>query len=413
MRDGSAPEPCPWLSVLGIGEDGLDGLGGRARATIAAAEAFVGGRRHLAFLGDDPRPRILWRSPLSDTLGEIERRRGRPTVVLASGDPSWFGIARLLRASLPGETVSVLPQASAFSLAGAVLGWPLEDVFSISCHGRPLETVRRHLEPSARLLVLTGDGDAPARLARILVEAGLGGSRVAVLERLGGPAERLIDGTAATVNDQQFDALNLVAIEVEDRRHPLASRCPGLADELFASDGQLTKAEVRAVTLARLAPSGGELLWDVGAGAGSVAIEWLRAGRRLRAVAVERRPERALRIAENARRMGVPELEIVGGEAPGCLAALPRPDAVFIGGGVTIPGQLETCWQRLRPGGRLVANAVTIEAEAALLAFQAAEGGSLSRLQVSRAEPIGGLTGWRPMLPVTQLAVVKTCGAAS
>jgi precorrin-6Y C5,15-methyltransferase (decarboxylating) len=402
-----------WLSVVGIGEDGLDGLGARARALVAAAEAFVGGRRHLAFLGDDPRPRILWRSPLADTIEEIERRRGRTTVVLASGDPSWFGVARLLRAALPDVAIPVLPQASAFSLACAKLGWALEEVVTLSCHGRPIETLRRHLAPGARLLVLTDEESAPPRLCNLLAEAGLGGSRVTVLERLGGPGERCRSGTAMTLGDGPCDPLSLVAIEVERRHHPLASRCPGLPDELFASNGQLTKAEIRAVTLARLAPAGGELLWDVGAGAGSVAIEWLRAACPAQAVAVERRADRAERIARNARHLGVPELLIVTGEAPGCLATLPDPDAVFVGGGITAPEQLEACWQRLRPGGRLVANAVTIEAEAALLAFGTAHRGSLSRLQIARAEPLGGRLGWRPLMPVTQLVVVKSCVVAS
>ncbi len=405
--------PRPWLSIVGIGEDGLEGLGGRARTAVAAAEAFVGGRRHLAFLASDPRPRIPWRSPLVDTIGEIEHWRGRPTVVLASGNPSWFGVARLLRAALPGETIPVLPQPSAFSLACARLGWPLEEVVTLSCHGRPIEALRRHLAPGARLLLLTDEKSSPARLCSLLVEAGLGNSRVTVLERLGGAGERCRAGTAATLTEEPFDPLHVVAIEVESRRHPLASPCPGLADELFASDGQLTKAEIRAVTLARLAPARGELLWDVGAGAGSVAIEWLRVAGHARAVAVERRADRADRIALNASRLGVPELEIVIGKAPDCLTALPEPDAVFVGGGVSEPQVLEVCWQRLRPGGRLVANAVTIEAEAALLAFRAAHGGSLSRLQIARAESVGGLVGWRPLMPVTQLVVVKTCVVAS
>ena len=337
-----------------------------------------------------------------------------PPSCLASGDPSWFGVARLLRAALPGETIPVLPQASAFSLACARLGWPLEDVVTLSCHGRPIDALRRHLAPGARLLVLTDEKSSPAKLCSLLAEAGLGGSRVTVLERLGGPDERCSTGTAASLGrDEDYDPLHVVAIEVESRRHPLASPCPGLADELFVSDGQLTKAEIRAVTLARLAPARGELLWDVGAGAGSVAIEWLRVAGRARAVAVERRADRADRIALNAGRLGVPELEIVIGEAPDCLAALPDPDAVFVGGGVSEPQILEVCWQRLRPGGRLVANAVTIGAEAALLAFRAAHGGGLSRLQIARAEPVGGLVGWRPLMPVTQLVVVKTCVVAS
>lgn len=401
---------APWLTVVGIGADGLEGLGGRARAALGRAELLVGGARHLAFLPEDGRPRLAWRSPLAATLDEIAGWRGRPVAVLATGDPFWHGVGRLLLGRFPREELAILPHVSAFQLACSRLGWPLEETRPLSLHGRPLDRLRRHLAPSRRLLVLTADGEAPGAIGALLAQAGFGASRAWVLEELDGPAERVRALTAADLPGRRFADLNLLALELAG---PDLHPGPGLPDERFRHDGQLTKAEIRAVTLAALAPRDGELLWDVGAGAGSVAIEWLRAGRAMRAVAVEREPERARRIALNARELGVPELEVVQGAAPEALAGLPSPDAIFVGGGLAAPGLLDRCWDKLRPNGRLVANAVTVAGEAALLAFHAGRGGKLLRLALSRAEAVGGQLVWRPAVPVTQLSARKTCGAAS
>lgn len=401
------------LAVIGIGEDGLAGLGPRAHSLLDAAELLIGGARHLAFLGDDPRPRIAWRSPLEATLEEIRAAADRRAVVLASGDPSWFGVASLLRRSF-GDAIEIVPAVSAFQLACARLGWPLEATSCISLHGRPIDALHRQLGRGGRLLALTGGADDPPAIAALLTAAGFGAARLLVLERIGGRHERLREGTAARPPEPPHDLLNVVALDLTGAGLPLGRPAvPGLPDDAFAHDGQITKREVRAVTLAALAPRPGELLWDIGAGAGSVAIEWLRAAADMSAIAIERESARAARARANASSLGVPQLRVLEAEAPGCLQGLPEPQAVFVGGGIAAAGVLDAGWAALGPGGRLVANAVTLDGEAALLAFRAARGGELTRLQVSRAEPIGGLLAWRPSMAITQLSVSKSCVAAS
>jgi precorrin-6Y C5,15-methyltransferase (decarboxylating) len=396
-----------WLSIVGIGEDGVDGLSRRARRLIGQAELAFGGRRHLSLVAELIRGEArTWPSPFS--VAPVLAARGRPVCVLASGDPFLHGVGAVLSRDVRAAEMEVVPAPSAFSLAAARLGWPLQEAVTLSLHGRPVDLVRRHLHPGTRLLALTSDGDGPAALARLLVESGFGRSRLTVLEALGGTAERIRSRLAAAFDLADVDALNVVAVEVlaevGSRILPLAA---GLADELFEHDGQLTKREVRALTLSALAPRRGELLWDVGAGAGSVAIEWMLADPSLRAVAVEARPDRAERIARNAVLMGAPGLRVVTGEAPGALAGLPVPNAIFIGGGGSEPGVLEVAVAALPSGGRLVASAVTLETEAVLLARHGRLGGSLLRVALSRAAPVAGMTGWRPAMPVTQWAWTK------
>ncbi len=404
----------PWLTVVGIGADGLDGLGRTALDALAAAEVLVGGARHLALLPDDGRQRLAWRSPLSATLAELTALRPRPVVVLATGDPLWFGIGRLLQRHVAADELRMVPHVSAFQEACSRLGWSMEEVRPVSVHGRSVDGLHRHLQPGRRLLVLTADGAAPAEIGRRLDAGGYGGSTVWVMEQLAGAAERIVRTSAAELGRQQFADLNLMAIELEPTpTAPALADIPGLPDEAFEHDGQLTKAEIRAVTLAALAPLDGQLLWDVGAGAGSVAIEWLRSGRAMRAIGIERDAERVARIRRNAARLGVPEIDIRHGEAAGVLPDLAPPDAIFVGGGSGAPGLVDLCWSKLRPGGRLVVNAVTIAAEAVLLAFHAAHGGKLLRLAISRSEVKGGQLVWRPALPVTQLSARKPCGAVS
>ena len=303
---------------------------------------------------------------------------------------------------MPDE-MTVVPAPSAFSLAAARLGWSLPETALVSLHGRALDLVRPHLQPGARILALTSDGEGPAALAQLLTEAGFGASRLTVLEALGGSVRAHPPRAPPDFDLGAVDALNTVAIEVEaaaDAR--VLARAPGLADALFEHDGQITKREIRAVTLSALAPRRGELLWDIGAGSGSVAIEWMLADPSLRAIAIERRADRAARIRRNAAAFGVPGLEVVEEAAPDALAGLPTPDAIFVGGGASDAGVLDAATRALRPGGRLVANAVTLESEALLLARHAALGGELIRIAMSRAEPVGGKTGWRPAMPVTQ-----------
>jgi precorrin-6B C5,15-methyltransferase / cobalt-precorrin-6B C5,C15-methyltransferase len=399
--------PARWLSIVGIGEDGVDGLSPAARRLIQCAKIVFGGKRHLrlaaALLRGAARP---WPSPFAPE--EVLEYRNQPVCVLASGDPFMFGVGSVLARHVGCDEMIVMPAASAFSLAAARLGWSMPDTTLISLHARALDLVRPHLHPQARLLALTSDGAAPAALAALLTQAGFGGSRLIVLERLGGPHETIRETVAARFDLDGIDPLNTVALEI--RATPGArvlARAAGLNDAWFEHDGQLTKREIRAVTLSALAPRRGELLWDVGAGAGSVGIEWMLADPSLRAIAVEARADRAARIARNAAAFGVPWLSVVEGTAPMALAGLPRPQAIFVGGGGRDPGVLDAVVAALAAGGRLVANAVTLATEAALLARHATLGGDLVRLAVSRAGSIAGTTGWRPALPVTQWVWTK------
>jgi precorrin-6Y C5,15-methyltransferase (decarboxylating) len=397
-----------WLTIIGLGEEGLDGLSAVARKHIEQAQTLVGGARHLAKVPNGTADRLTWASPLTRTVGEILQRRGSRVVVLATGDPLWFGIGVTLLRAVPVEETCILPGVSAFALAAARLGWPLAEVECLTLHGRSLALLNGFVAPKARLLLLSSDGTTPMAAAKALAALGYGPSRLTVLENMGGADEHQIAGTAADWSVGETRALNTIAVEcVAGEGAVIRARVPGLPDEAYRHDGQLTKREVRAATIAALAPTPGQRLWDVGAGCGSIAIEWLRCHRTLSATAIEREPERCAMILDNASALGVPDLELVEGEAPAALAELPRPDAVFVGGGLAVPGLLERCWEALPSGGRLVANAVTLEGEARLLAFRDEFGGELTRIAVSRAERIGAYTGWRPQMPVTQLVAVK------
>jgi len=393
-----------WLSIVGIGEDGIDGLSAVARGLIGAAEIVFGGRRHLALaallIRGATRP---WPSPFEGAAEEVCQHRGRHVCVLASGDPFHYGVGAVLARRIDAREMVVVPAPSAFSLAAARLGWSLPETVLLSLHGRTLDLVRPHLQPGARILTLTSDGDSPAALAQLLTQTGFGNSRLTILEALGGPSERIRNTNAGAFAFGQVEPLNTVAIEVEaapDAR--IVALTPGVPDDLFEHDGQITKREIRALTLSSLAPRRGELLWDLGAGAGSVAIEWMLADPVMRAIAVEARADRAARIARNAASFGVPGLRIIEGMAPAALDRLPVPDAIFIGGGASDAGVLDAATRALRPGGRLAVNAVTLQSEALLLGRHSSLGGELIRLAVSRAQPIGQKTGWHAAMPVTQ-----------
>ncbi|HZQ00013.1 MAG TPA: precorrin-6y C5,15-methyltransferase (decarboxylating) subunit CbiE [Reyranella sp.] len=394
-----------WLSIVGIGEDGLTGLSPVAQKLVASAELVVGGKRHLALAKDLIKGRAFsWPSPITDALPEIEKYRGRPVVVLASGDPFHYGVGDLLMRSFGADEMLCLPQPSSFSLAAARLGWSLQDVALVSLHGRALETVVRYLQPGARVLALSWDGSTPAKLARLLADRGMAQSSLTVLEALGGPNERIHRDVGKAA------ALNIIALEVVAGANaavvPLAG---GLDDSLFEHDGQLTKREVRAVTLSALAPRAGELLWDVGLGAGSIAIEWLLHHPTMRAIGIEADRERAVRAARNAARLGTPDLRIVEGRAPAALKDLPRPDAVFIGGGLSDDALFEAVWSALQPHGRLVANAVSLATEGKLIEYFGKHGGELVRLDVSRAGKAGAgnVFVWRAAAPIVQWRVRK------
>ena len=398
-----------WLSIVGIGEDGVEGLSPVARRLITSAELVIGGARHLELAGDlvCGRP-LAWPSPMSDAFSEIKRYRGRSVVVLASGDPFHFGVGKQLAALVPAEEFVCLPQPSAFSLASARMGWSLQDVALVTLHGRALQGIVRHLQPGARILALSWDSETPAKLAELLTTHRMGQSRITVLEAMGGPRERVRHAMASNFDIKEIVSLNTIAVEViAGPEAAIIALAPGLDDALFEHDGQLTKREIRAVTLSSLAPRHGELLWDVGLGAGSIAIEWLLRHPSLGAIGVESRSDRADRAARNAAALGAPELKIVQGCAPEALAGLARPDAVFVGGGMMDDGVFEAVWAALKPGGRLVATAVSLETEARLAHYFHRFGGDLVRLQVARADRVGTMFGWRPAMPVTQWRVKK------
>lgn len=403
-------DPAPWLSLVGVGEDGEAGLSPAARACIAEAALVVGGRRHLALTARlIVGKQLPWRSPIESTLPAILERRGAATCVLASGDPFHYGVGALLARHLPPAEMRCLPQPSAFSLLAARLGWSLEACACVSLHGRALTRVVPDLMAGRRILALSWDGTTPHALAELLARRGFGASRLWVGEALGGPRERLRETTAAGFDLDGVADLNtvgcLVAADAQAREVP---GTPGLPDDWFAHDGQITKQPVRALTLAALAPRYGETLWDIGAGSGSVGIEWLLAADATRVVAVERDAARAGRIADNADTWGVGErLQVVNGSAPAVLDDLPSPAAIFIGGGLTGTGLPEAVLARLRPGGRLVANAVTVESQALLMRLFGAHGGDLSSLSMARAAPVGGFHGFRPAMPVLQWRWVK------
>ncbi|MBT6428884.1 MAG: precorrin-6y C5,15-methyltransferase (decarboxylating) subunit CbiE [Rhodospirillaceae bacterium] len=397
-----------WITVIGIGEDGLSGLNKQSRDAIDTAEVFFGGHRHLAMLGKDPRPRERWDNPLRETMARIRKLRGKKVCILATGDPMSYGIGVTLTREFGMAECLCLPHQSAFSLACARLGWPLAEVDCLTLHGRPLGLLNQHLRPHARLLILSENGGTAREVAGMLRQSGYGETKISVFENMGGGREKRHDGLARTWRRRTGD-LNTIALQcIAAPTAPRLMRTAGLADEFFQHDGQLTKPDVRAVTLAALSPAPAEVLWDVGAGAGSIAIEFLRAEPTARAIAIERNPKRIANIRTNGDALGARNLQIVEGAAPEVLKDLAKPDVVFIGGGVSDPKVLQACWRALPKGGRLVANVVSMEGEAALFRFMGARGGTMTRIAVSHLNAMGDLHAWRAMRPVVQYRGRKT-----
>jgi precorrin-6B C5,15-methyltransferase / cobalt-precorrin-6B C5,C15-methyltransferase len=400
--------PTPWLSIVGIGEDGFEGLSAAARDKISRAELIVGGKRHLALVAPQDKTTLEWETPFSASVPKVLAHRGQRVVVLCSGDPFWYGAGPVLAEAVPPEETVVIPAPSTFAWAAARLRWRLEETVTLGLHARPIELLRPHLRTGARLIALVRDGAATAQVAAYLNSKGLGPSRLTVLEALGGPRERIRSATSAgfALND----VISPVALAIEAAAEPGAAILPrvaGLPDDMFAHDGQLTKREIRAVTLSTLAPRGGELLWDIGAGSGAIGIEWLLAHPANRAIGIEAREDRLAMARSNAQSLGVPHFDLRLGTAPDALKDLPTPDMVFVGGGASHDGVLDTVWQALPPGGRLVVNSVTLETEAVLIARQMRDGGTLLRLSVERAGAVGARTGWRAAMPVVQWSVTK------
>ena len=399
---------APWLTVVGMGEDGPEGLTPAARLIIESAELLVGSERLLALVPERQPERLAWPSPFEAMPARLEEWRGRRVVVLATGDPLNYGVGRKLLQHLGIDEIRFLPHLSAFSLAAARLGWSLPDVETLSLHGRSAAGIEAAIAPGVRILALTAGEDTVREVARRLVARGYGESELTVLEHMGGPAERRLDFTANAVPDGPIADLATLAVTCRaEPGAPLLPRIPGLPDDAFRHDGQITKREVRAVTLAALAPYPGALLWDVGAGSGSVAIEWMRAARGAHAVAFERHDGRLALIAENAVDLGVPSLDIVPGDFLDTHAGRPPPDAVFIGGGISHQRLFEAAWEPLKRDGRFVANAVTLDGEARLAELNARHGGELVRIEVAYAEPVGQHMTMRPRLGVTQWRTVK------
>lgn len=398
----------PWLHVIGVGDGGLASLTPQQAVVLGRARIVFGGARHLAMLpADHPAIRTPWRSPFADSAEDILAARGSDAVVLATGDPSWFGPARWLREVLdPGE-MTIWPAPSAFALAAARLGWSIEDVRCLTVHGRPVAALNPEIAHDSRWLVLSQDGTSPAAVAKLLAARGCGISRLTILEHLGGSAERIRGTDAASFDLGDIAALNVVAVECRlDPETREFARSAGLPDDAFRHDGKMTKRVLRALAVAALEPAPGHLLWDVGAGSGSICVEWLRAAPGTRAIAIEPVAERRAAIAENAFRLSTHGIEIRGGRAPAALAGLEAPDAVFLGGGLT-DGIFVAAFNALKPGGRLVAHAVTLESEAILLGLHEVHGGDLLRVGVDRAEPVGPYRGWRPAMPVTHWHLTK------
>ncbi|PIB23197.1 precorrin-6Y C5,15-methyltransferase [Amylibacter kogurei] len=395
-----------WLHIVGIGEDGLEGLTSATRTVVEAAEIIIGGERHHALTKDLDATRIAWPSPFDALIETLKSNRGKRVVVLATGDPLWYSVGARIGRELDPSEIVYHPQLSAFQLAAARMGWSMADLETLTVHGRAIEQMVAFIQPDQRLLILTTGSETPSQVAAFLKERGFGGSRMTVLASMGGENEQRFDGIARDW-DHEVPAFNTLAVEcIAASDAALLPRVPGLPDELFAHDGTMTKQEVRAATLAKLMPMRGALLWDVGCGCGSVAVEWMRAARYARAIGIEPRDDRRVFAAQNALALGVPKLELVSGSVPEKLNGLTAPDAIFIGGGLSIE-TFDACWEALRPLGRLVCNAVTLESEALLISLHKKHGGQLTKLQINRAEPIGNLTGWRPLMPVTQWSLVK------
>lgn len=397
---------APWLHIVGIGEDGFEGLTPATRAVVEAAEIIIGGDRHHSLAPDIGAERISWPSPFDALIDILEGLRGRRVVVLATGDPLWFSVGARIGRAMDSAEITYHPQISAFQLMAARMGWSLADVETLTVHGRPVSQMVAFIQPDQRLIILTTGSETPGQIARFLSDRGFGRSKMTVVAAMGGEREKRFEGVASEWS-HEVPAFNTLAVEcIAAPNAALVPRVPGLADELFQSDGTMTKQEVRAATVAKLMPMRGALLWDIGTGCGSIAIEWMRAARYARAIGIEPRADRRAMAASNAEALGTPKFEIVAGKCPEALEGLAAPDAIFIGGGLSLE-TFEIAWDRLRPLGRLVANAVTLESEALLMELHQKYGGQLVKISVARAEPVGTMRGWRPLMPVTQWSLVK------
>ncbi|MEN2494865.1 MAG: Precorrin-6Y C(5,15)-methyltransferase [decarboxylating] [Hyphomicrobiaceae bacterium hypho_1] len=398
----------PWLTIVGVNPNGASSIGEQANMAIQSAVAVAGSKRLLDILDVDNERRYIWPSPFSKGLAWLKSMSGQPIAVLASGDPMHYGVGSSLASKFSIDEYCVLPAPSSFSLAAARLGWALQDTICLSLHGRPLQNLRTVLAPKTRLLILTRDGSAPAEIMRLLCQAKYSNSLVSVLENLGGNNEAYYEMRAKDGVDHNYSALNIMAVQcLLDKDAFYFSPIPGLPDSAFKHDGQLTKREVRAVTISSLIPRPNELLWDIGAGCGSIAIEWLRCAPHNMAIAFEHNQKRACMIRQNAIQLGVPHLCVVQESAPNCLLGQPQPDAIFLGGACSEKGIFETCWKMLRSGGRFVANAITLEGQAVLSDYHENFGGEIVNITISYVKSVGRFRGLHPGMPVMQWRILK------
>jgi precorrin-6Y C5,15-methyltransferase (decarboxylating) len=401
------PKP-PWLTIIGIGDDGFDSLSEIAHHAITTATLIIGGDRHLQFLPKTITCKLLrWSSPIQTSIDELLTHRGQPVCILASGDPLCHGIATTLLRSIPLAEMQIIPALSAFTLARSRLGWSSTEVETISLCGRDPAFLRAALYPNAKLLILSSDQHTPNIVCDRLTEWGYSDADITILEHLGGPKENQLHTIAHQRFTQPIAPLNTIAIQTHNVQCSIPYAQFPIPDAQYQHDGQITKQEIRTLTLTALSPFPGQLLWDVGAGSGSIGIEWMRTHPRNQAIAIESHPDRLTNITHNAKNLGVPNLKIIAGRAPEALQNLQRPDSIFVGGGITRSGVFETCWDALNDGGRMVINGVTLEAEMKLFQLKQAYGGSLTRIQIQRAEPIGNFLGWKSLSPITQWLVIK------
>lgn len=401
-----------WLSIIGIGEEGYESLSPAARILIDNSDVIIGGDRHLAMINQGDQSFIAWEKPIQNSVKNLIKYRDRKVCILATGDPFCYGVGSLIEAQIPIEEINVIPAPSAFSLASARTGWSFDDIDFITLHGRNDALLEVAIQPQAKLLILAHGGSTPAVVAEKLVKRSYSKSNITVFERMGNQAERCIRGEAANWPKGNFDPLHTIAVEcIADPLCAARPRLSCLDDSIFLHDGKITKQEIRSIVITSLAPAPGQLLWDIGAGCGSISIEWMRRDRRLRAIAIEHNEDRLQLIAKNAIALGTPNLKIVKGYAPAVLPNLETPDAIFIGGGISTAGLFTMCWKALNLGGRLVANAVTIESEALLIDLHQEFGGELIRIAISKSRPLGKTTGWKTYMPILQWRVSKVAMA--
>lgn len=393
----------PWLSIIGLGEDGLNGLSAASRAALDEADIIFGGARHLELVDVGARGRT-WPVPFS--IAPVLAARGQRVVVLASGDPFWYGAGGSLADQLRPEEWRVYPAPSVFSLAAARLGWRIEETLCIGLHAAPFEKLTRRLTPGLAAICLVRDGAAATELGAWLSSRGFGGSRCWLLEALGGPRERVTELEAHAISGADVRTPVAIAFIAEDG--PGLQCTPGLRNDSFVHDGQITKRPIRALTLSALAPKPGDRLWDIGAGSGTVSIEWVIAcGSGSSAIAIEERAERLSNILTNARAFGVEDrISAIVGKAPAALAGLPQPQAVFLGGG-TDEAMLQAVWSAMPSGTRLVANAVTLETEALFTRWSSEKGGNLLRIELAEEKPLGRYRSWMPARPIVQWSVTR------